>query len=129
MGSLNDRLAAPSPAPRPASAPVHAAAHPAGSPEDYRWAVIEPAYAPSEAVLLVIDPACLAEARAENPGLVTYLMSEAELLSPFKNDHEFMRGVHRIKKILGGWVRQATRPEAGQFKPSIDATGMREVQK
>jgi len=111
MGSMNDRLAGPpaviTPAPVP---PVYAAPDPASSPEDYKWAIIAPAYSPSEEILLVIDPACLAEARAENPGMVTWLVSEAELLAPFKDNHDFMRGIHRVKKHLGGWVREVRPP-------------------
>jgi hypothetical protein len=128
MGSINDRLPGHPAADRPPSAPPVGPAP--TSPADYKWAVIEPAFSPSETVLLVIDPSCLEEARAENPELVTYMLPEAEMLAPFKNDHEFMLGVHRIKKILGGRVRQVTQPAtAGQFKPSMDASGMREVQK
>ncbi|MDD5657474.1 MAG: hypothetical protein PHF00_09510 [Elusimicrobia bacterium] len=111
MGSLNDRLAGPAPADRPEPVPpVCATTDPASSQENYKWAIIAPAYSPSEDVLLVIDPACLAEARAENPGMVTWLASEAELLAPFKDNHDFMRGIHRIKKHLGGWLREVRPP-------------------
>ena len=72
----------------------------------YQWAVIEPDIFLGEDVLFVIDPACLNEARAAHPGLVTYLTSEIDLLWPFRDNKEFIKGIHRVKKHLGGWEPQ-----------------------
>jgi hypothetical protein len=108
MGSLTERLSgaashtqarqAPAKAATPASTP------PASGP--YQWAVIEPDLFPGEDVLFVIDPACLNEARAAHPGLVTYLTSEIDLLWPLRDNKDFIKRIHRVKKHLGGWLRE-----------------------
>ena len=89
--------------PRPESAKSLAA--PGAAPR-YQWAVIEPDLFLGEDVLCVLDPTALKEAQAANPGLVTYTAAEIDILYPVRGDHELLRAVHRVKKHLGGWLRE-----------------------
>ena len=68
-----------------------------------RWAVIEPDMLPGEDVLFVMDRAHLQEAQAANPGLVTYLLEEMDLLPP-ASDVESLKKIHALKKKFGGWM-------------------------
>ena len=74
-----------------------------------QWAVIEPDI-PGDDILFVIDPACLREARAAHPGLVTYLPAEIDLLWPFRDNKDFIKRIHLVKKHLGGWLREVRPP-------------------
>lgn len=112
MGSLTERLSGTNPGnqtrPVPTKAAAPASTPPASGP--YQWAVIEPDMLPGEDVLCVLDPACLQEARAAHPGLVTYLISEIDLLWPFRDNKDFLKRIHLVKKHLGGWVREVRPP-------------------
>lgn len=87
--------------PKPAKSPAGTSA----APHD-QWAIIEPALFIGEDVLFIIDPTCLREARAAHPGLVTYLTSEIDLLWPFRDNKDFIKRIHLVKKHLGGWLRE-----------------------
>ena len=79
------------------------------APHD-QWAIIEPDPFIGEDVLFIIDPTCLREARAAHPGLVTYLTSEIDLLWPFRDNKDFIKRIHQLKKHLGGWLREVRPP-------------------
>lgn len=51
-----------------------------------------------------MDERYLDEARKENPGLVTYLLSEMDTLQGCKGDNEVIAKIHLMKKTFGGWV-------------------------
>lgn len=103
MSFLADQLSPSGTRPKPESPKSPAAT---GAAPRYQWAVIEPDLFPGEDVLCVLDPAALSEARAANTGLVTYTAAEIDILYPVRGDHELLRAVHRVKKHLGGWVRE-----------------------
>lgn len=94
--------------PDPETAPqaLPAAQQAPTGPEPLLWAVIESARFPGDDVLVVLDPTRLKEAQAAHPGLVTYLSSEIELLWPVREKDELVRAVHKVKKHLGGWLRE-----------------------
>lgn len=112
MGSLTEQLSGANPAGQSQRAPTKAAApaSTAQTSDTYQWAVIEPDIFPGEDVLCVLDPACLQEARAAHPGLVTYLISEIDLLWPFRDNKDFLKRIHLVKKHLGGWLREVRPP-------------------
>ena len=113
MGSLTEKLGVISPSGQAQRAQAKTVAPPS-TPQTsgpYQWAVIEPDIFPGEDVLFVIDPACLREARAAHPGLVTYLESEIDLLWPFRDNRDFLKRIHLVKKHLGGWVREMRPPQ------------------
>lgn len=92
---------------------VYIAAEPAPKPGPdpvsiYEWVIIETPIFPGEQVLCVMDPIYLKDARAAHPGLVTYLLSEIDLLGPIRDDHDRLRSIHMVKKKVGGWVRRVT---------------------
>lgn len=72
----------------------------------YKWAVIAPDLFPGEEILCVMDEKYLEEAQKENPGLVTYLISEMDALQSCKNDADIITKIHMMKKTFGGWVRR-----------------------
>lgn len=76
------------------------------------WAVIESAVFPGEDILVVLDETRLDAARAAHPGLVTYLASEIDALWPFRDNLDFLRRIHAVKKRLGGWLRELRPPES-----------------
>lgn len=71
----------------------------------YKWAVIAPDLFPGEHILCVVDEKYLDEAQKENPGLVTYLLSEVEELKRCQGDNDVISKIHMMKKAFGGWVR------------------------
>lgn len=75
----------------------------AKAPRAVRWAVIEPDMLPGEDVLFVMDRANLQEAQAANPGLVTYLLEEMDLLPP-ASDVGSLKMIHALKRKFGGWM-------------------------
>ena len=96
----------------PPARPAKNIAPTSAAPHD-QWAIFEPDIFPGEDVLFVIDPTCLREARAAHPGLVTYLPAEIDLLWPFRDNKDFLKRIHLVKKHLGGWLRDV-RPSGGQ---------------
>ncbi len=70
----------------------------------YKWAVIAPDLLPGEEILCVMDEKYLEEAQKENPGLVTYLLSEMDALKSCKGDADVIAKIHMMKKTFGGWV-------------------------
>ena len=77
------------------------------------WAVVELPWTRGEAVLVVSDEEAVQSARKAQPGLADYLIKELDLLRPLMRDVKSMRGLHRVKKILGGRVRQII-PHVGE---------------
>ncbi|MCG3204347.1 MAG: hypothetical protein KCHDKBKB_01062 [Elusimicrobia bacterium] len=72
-----------------------------------KWLVIEPDLFPGEDIVVVLKSEYLAEAEAENPGLVIYTLDEINQLIPHENDVEFRKKIHAAKKTFGGYVRSA----------------------
>lgn len=72
----------------------------------YKWIVIATDLFPGEEILGVMDERYLEEAQRENPGLVTYLLSEIDILQPCRNDTDTLKKIHMIKKEFGGWIKQ-----------------------
>ena len=78
----------------------------------YKWIVIAPDLFPGEEILGVMDPKYLEEAQTKNPGLVTYLLSEIEVLQAVRNEPEILKKIHLLKKEFGGWIIGWTPPVA-----------------
>jgi hypothetical protein len=72
----------------------------------FKWAVIEPDLFRGEDILFVADQDSLREAQEANPGLVTYLADELDLLPP-ASDTDALKTIHQLKKRFGGWMAPA----------------------
>lgn len=104
MSLLSDNTALAPPPTRTAAVPAQRSS--GDNASMYKWVAIESALFPGEGILCVLDPACLDEARAENPDLVAYTMAEIDLLYPIREQRERIQALHRVKKKFGGWVRE-----------------------
>ncbi len=71
----------------------------------YKWAVIASDLFPGEHILCVMDEKYLAEAQKENPGLVTYLLSEMDEIKRGRGDNDVITKIHMVKKAFGGWLK------------------------
>ena len=89
----------------------------------YKWVAIAPDLFPGEEILCVMDEQYLEEAQAQNPGLVTYLLSEVDFLQPVKDEPEILRKIHLLKKEFGGWVRSWIPPTPVKDSKPLWTTG------
>jgi hypothetical protein len=76
--------------------------------EPYRWLVIESDLLAGEAIVYLRDEKWTEDARAAHPDLVIYAPSEVDSLFAHRENPEFIKAAHRIKKKFGGRVRSDT---------------------
>lgn len=74
----------------------------------YKWIVIETdIFSPKEEILCVMDEAYLSQAQKENPGLITYLLEEIEIMKPVRDELDIIKKIHLLKKEFGGFVKDS----------------------
>jgi hypothetical protein len=83
------------------------------NPQNLEYVLIESRLLDGEKILLAFEKKSLKKLREQFPNIVIYFPPEIKELYKHKDDKEFIKKIHLVKKEFKGWIVPSTNSKGG----------------